>query len=460
MIQFLKDSITIEKLPEERFQMIINHDTTITGQVIRGLMSIVHTEPEAFISTGDIWHPSNQAIKMLSLPPSSSMCETCMMGKLTLLPFSSSFEMVYQPLECVHIDLVGPITPQSRSGYCYFMTIVDQFTAFKFVEFLKTKDEAFKEFLEWKIYAENFHYLKIKKLVSDRGGEFENKNFSELAASCGFIHLFAPTSTPEHNGFSEHANRTILNKARCLLLTSKLPRSYWAEAVNTASFLSNLMPTPSTDNLSPFLACFPSLAAKPDIHDCSRWVDINQEKDEAFFNCEDIKPEHTNDTSEFYHLDSSPSVEQAPQISENLNPCHPKNHCRINVIGPQHPTLIQGDIDSKNILPYSRRPKDFVVSGATDPISYSNSISGRKSSFWLDAIHQELNAMQKLEVCDVIPLEKDFKLVGTTWVFRQKHNELNEVIEYKARLCAKDFSQTFGQDYSKTFAPTSRLHSL
>ncbi|MBW0563915.1 hypothetical protein O181_103630 [Austropuccinia psidii MF-1] len=257
MIKLLKDSSTIEKLPEERFQMLINHDTTITGQVINGLISIVHTQPRELISTGDIWHcrlgnPSNQAIKMLGLPPSSSTCKTCMMGKSTLLPFYSGFEKVYKPLECVHIDLVGPITPQSNSGYCYFMTIVDQFNAFKFVKFLKTKDEAFKEFVEWKIYAEKFHSLRIKKLVSNRGGEFENKNFAELAVSGGFVHLFAPTSTPEHNGFSECVNHTILDKARCLLLTSKFPRSYWAGAVNTASFLSNLMPTPSRDNLSPF----------------------------------------------------------------------------------------------------------------------------------------------------------------------------------------------------------------
>ncbi|MBW0481567.1 hypothetical protein O181_021282 [Austropuccinia psidii MF-1] len=68
--------------------------------------------------------------------------------------------------------------------------------------------------------------------------------------------------------------------------------------------------------------------------------------------------------------------------------------------------------------------------------------------------------MQKLEVWDVIPLAKDFKLVGITWVFRQKHNELNDVTEYKARLCTQGFSQTFGQDYSKTFARTGRLHSL
>ncbi|MBW0505427.1 hypothetical protein O181_045142 [Austropuccinia psidii MF-1] len=257
MIQLLEESIIIEKLAQERFKVVINGETTITGQIINGLMSVTHEEPKALMWAGNVWHhrlghPSNQAIKTLGLPSLSNTCETCILGKSTLLPFSSSFEKVNQPLECIHIDLVGPITPESNSGFQYFLTIVDQFTSFKLVRFLKTKNEAFKEFVEWKAYAENLQSLKIKKLVSDKGGEFENKNFSILASSCSFVHIFAPTSTPEHNGFAKRANRTILDKARCLLLTSNLPRSYWAKAVNTASFLSNLVPTPSKDNLSPF----------------------------------------------------------------------------------------------------------------------------------------------------------------------------------------------------------------
>ncbi|MBW0552275.1 hypothetical protein O181_091990 [Austropuccinia psidii MF-1] len=209
MIQLLEESITIEKLTEERFKMIINCETTLYGQIINGLMSVTHNAPKTLIS-------------------------------------------VNQPLECVHIDLVGPITPESNSGFQYFLTIVDQFTSFKLVRFLKNKNKTFKEFVEWKTFAENFHSLKIKKLVSDKGGEFENKIFSTLATSCSFVHLFGPTFTPEHNGFAKRANCTILDKARCLLLTSSLPRSYWAEAVSTASFLSNLAPTPSRDNLSPY----------------------------------------------------------------------------------------------------------------------------------------------------------------------------------------------------------------
>ncbi|MBW0470198.1 hypothetical protein O181_009913 [Austropuccinia psidii MF-1] len=44
----------------------------------------------------------------------------------------------------------------------------------------------------------------------------------------------------------------ILEKDHCLLLRANLPNQYWAEEVNHATLLKNLVPTPSRDNLSSF----------------------------------------------------------------------------------------------------------------------------------------------------------------------------------------------------------------
>ncbi|MBW0477129.1 hypothetical protein O181_016844 [Austropuccinia psidii MF-1] len=68
--------------------------------------------------------------------------------------------------------------------------------------------------------------------------------------------------------------------------------------------------------------------------------------------------------------------------------------------------------------------------------------------------------MKDLNVWEVVPITTNIKLIGTTWVFKMKCNDHNEILEYKAQLCAQGFSQTPGIDFSKTFAPTGRLNSL
>ncbi|MBW0515785.1 hypothetical protein O181_055500 [Austropuccinia psidii MF-1] len=50
------------------------------------------------------------------------------------------------------------------------------------------------------------------------------------------------SETSKHNGFAKRANITKLEKAIFLLKSSDLPNSYWAEEVNTATLLRNLIP--------------------------------------------------------------------------------------------------------------------------------------------------------------------------------------------------------------------------
>jgi hypothetical protein len=45
------------------------------------------------------------------------------------------------------------------------------------------------------------------------------------------------------------------------------------------------------------------------------------------------------------------------------------------------------------------------------------------------------------------------KPIGYRWVFALKKDASGKVVRYKARLVAKGYAQTFGQDYSETYAP-------
>ncbi|MBW0461505.1 hypothetical protein O181_001220 [Austropuccinia psidii MF-1] len=109
-------------------------------------MRVEYTLP-AVLATGTViepWHqwlghPGNQIIKSMGLPPQSEPCSICDLNKIHKESFNHHFERANKPLDCVHIDLFGPISPSSLSGNCYFLTIVDQSTSFKIVRLLKHK---------------------------------------------------------------------------------------------------------------------------------------------------------------------------------------------------------------------------------------------------------------------------------------------------------------------------------
>ncbi|MBW0484254.1 hypothetical protein O181_023969 [Austropuccinia psidii MF-1] len=121
---------------------------------------------------------------------------------------------------------------------------------------------------------------------------------------------------------------------------------------------------------------------------------------------------------------------------------------------------IVGDVDSSNILPYLRPPKTLITSILKAPCTFNQAINSLDKDSWLKAINKELSSMNHLDVWDVLDLQPDYKLVETTWVFRIKRYHLNNVVEYKARLCAQGFTQTPGVDFDKTYTPPGWLDSL
>jgi transposase InsO family protein len=82
------------------------------------------------------------------------------------------------PLELVHSDLCEMNGNLTKGGKRYFMTFIDDYTRFCYVYLLKTKDEMLNYFKAYKAEVENQLDRKIKRLRSDRGGEYFSSEFS------------------------------------------------------------------------------------------------------------------------------------------------------------------------------------------------------------------------------------------------------------------------------------------
>ncbi|GBP25141.1 Retrovirus-related Pol polyprotein from transposon TNT 1-94 [Eumeta japonica] len=70
---------------------------------------------------------------------------------------------------------------------------------------------------------------------------------------CGIVHQKTNSYTPEQNGLCEGYNRSLVEKARCLLYDAQFEKFLWAEADNIAVFIKNRTPAAGLDqNTTPF----------------------------------------------------------------------------------------------------------------------------------------------------------------------------------------------------------------
>ncbi|CAG9135108.1 unnamed protein product [Plutella xylostella] len=179
-------------------------------------------------------------------------CVACIEGKQSRLPFpSKSSSRADEVLGLVHTDLCGPMQKPSFSGARYFLLFIDDFTRKTYVYFLKTKNETFESFRQFKALVENQTERKIKILRSDGGGEFVNSQFQKFLKEAGIRHQTTVPHSPAQNGVVERANRTVMEAARCMMQQAGLGMEYWAEAVNTAVYLKNRSPTRAVMGATP-----------------------------------------------------------------------------------------------------------------------------------------------------------------------------------------------------------------
>jgi len=140
-------------------------------------------------------------------------------------------------LELLHIDLFGPVIIASLYKSKYGLVIVDDYNRWSWVKFLKSKDDSYDVFRKFCIQVQSEKELKILKVWSDHGGEFENEPFKIFCEKHRIIHEFSSPKTPQQNGFVERKNRSLQEMARTKIHENNLAKRFWAEAVNKSCYV-------------------------------------------------------------------------------------------------------------------------------------------------------------------------------------------------------------------------------
>ena len=463
------------------------------GQLYLLKLSIVD---QCLITTEDIakdwlWHSrfgdlSFQTLKEMlnkklveGLPPinmPSKLCQNYIASKHHRTPFPKlSTYWASEPLELIHTDICGPISPPTLGGSQYFLLIIDDFSRLTWVAMLHCKSDAFEAFKRFKNLVEIEKGMKIKTLRSYRGGEFTSDEFSKYCLKGGIKRQLTSPYSPQQKKVVERKNMTIVSMVRAMLKAKDLPRELSGEAVSTVVYILNQSSTkalqdqtphemwtrrkPSVDHTRTFgsivhvketkghlskledkskpmifigydlgskaYCCFDPVNSKVII---SRDVVFEGEKWIWSMQCDnshsitflhnflfDQAREDGNDQSDEEVEVSTPNTELTS--SSSVSEDHP----------PRYKSLSDLYFET---TPITQDEQAYLLS-SEEPLSYAEAAH---EEVWRQAMREEMSAIDRNNTWELEIPPPNCKPIELKWIFKLKKNPQGEVIKHKARL--------------------------
>jgi IS30 family transposase len=181
-------------------------------------------------------------------------CNVCIQFKMTAKISRKPSENSSIYLELIYSDIGGPYIPKTIGENKYYVTFLDSATKWAKIRLLKSKEEVYNSFIEFMTLEERNSGKILKRLHTDHGLEYKNKEFQALFTKKDIKATFSALYSPQQNGAAEILNRTLINKVRSLLISTNLPKSLWGEVLNAAIYLYNRMPHSTIDYKIPYEA--------------------------------------------------------------------------------------------------------------------------------------------------------------------------------------------------------------
>ncbi|GJR47805.1 retrovirus-related pol polyprotein from transposon TNT 1-94 [Tanacetum coccineum] len=167
-------------------------------------------------------------------------CSSCENGKHHRASFKTKqTSSIKKCLHLLHMDLFRPVTPRSINHKKYTLVIIDEYSRYTWVYFLKKKSQAPETIMSFIKRVKNQNDIKVKQLKTDNGTEFRNIILVNFCDEKGISQKCSSPYTPEQNGVAERKNRTLIEAVRTMLSGSAFSKQYWTEAVTTACYTQN-----------------------------------------------------------------------------------------------------------------------------------------------------------------------------------------------------------------------------
>nr|GFA21927.1 retrovirus-related Pol polyprotein from transposon TNT 1-94 [Tanacetum cinerariifolium] len=164
----------------------------------------------------------------------------CAMGKRTKKTHKPKFKDTNQEkLYLLHMDLCGPMRVESVNGKKYILDIVDDYSRFTWVKFLRSKDETQTFIIKFLKMIQAWLNVPVRRIRTDNGTEFFNQTLRDYYEEVGISHETSVARSPQQNGVVKRRNRTLIEAAHTMLIYAQAPLFLWVEDVATACFTQN-----------------------------------------------------------------------------------------------------------------------------------------------------------------------------------------------------------------------------
>ncbi|GJX48945.1 retrovirus-related pol polyprotein from transposon TNT 1-94 [Tanacetum coccineum] len=318
------------------------------------------------------------------------LCSACALGKSKKSSHTPKAEDTNQEkLNLLHMDLCGLMRVESINGKKYILVIVDDYSRFTWVKFLRSKDEAPEVIIKCIKNIQVRLNATVRNIRTDNGTEFVNHTLREFYENVGISHQTSVARTPQQNGIVERRNRTLVEAARTMLIFSKAPLFLWFEAINTACYTQNRSLIRHRYNKTPYdlmhdkkpdlsylhvfgSLCYPTNDSE-DLVDCGNRIKLHTK----------LMPPNTlhRDTSS---QESSSNV-QLSQTPGGILGKWTKNHPLSNVIGnPSRSVSTRKQLQENAMWCYY----DVFLS-SVEPKNFKEAT---KDSCWIEAMQEELHS--------------------------------------------------------------------
>ncbi|GJX52528.1 putative RNA-directed DNA polymerase [Tanacetum coccineum] len=325
------------------------------------------------------------------------------------------------------------------------------------------------------------------KAYREKLGHKSEKGMSNLSKKeCVLLHQKTPPKTPRLNGLAKWMNRTLVERARCLLSHAGLPASFWGEALNTAIHASVHIPKDERSKLDVkgkpcvFLGYgqdeFGYRLYDPVQKKLVRSRDVVFEEDLTLKDLEKAEretvPQHNDDLID---LDPVPPKHFDSQFGDDIQNDEEQGADDVDAqeqpnldedVNPELPVL-----DMPSFLPLRRSTRDHHPSTRYSAHEYVYLLMGESPSVmqklwkmntkkWFESMEDEMNSLHENNTFKLVKLPKDKRALKNKWVYKLKTEEHTSRPRYKARLVVKGFSQKRGIDFDEIFSPVVKMGSI